>query len=163
MNAQNMPLVSIVVPIYATEEYLEKCLDSILAQTYSCLEVICVNDASPGNAEAVIQSYAAYDNRVKLKSLKENKGLFHARLQGAESACGTYLMFVDSDDYLGNVTLTINGSKKISVPQGDSVMAVLNQNGIFLPSACGGKASCGQCKVQVLEGGGEKGPVVSIL
>lgn len=55
----------------------------------------------------------------------------------------------------GNVTLTINGSKKISVPQGDSVMAVLNQNGIFLPSACGGKASCGQCKVQVLEGGGE--------
>jgi len=55
----------------------------------------------------------------------------------------------------GNVTLTINGSKQISVPQGDSVMSVLNQNGIYLPSACGGKASCGQCKLQVLEGGGE--------
>lgn len=101
MNAQNMPLVSIVVPIYETEEYLEKCLESILNQTYSCLEVICVNDASPGSAEAVIQSYAAYDKRVKLISLKENTGLFHARLKGAKSACGTYLMFVDSDDYIG--------------------------------------------------------------
>ena len=55
----------------------------------------------------------------------------------------------------GNVTITINGDKKISVPQGDSLMATLNSNGIFLPSACGGKASCGQCKVQVLQGGGE--------
>lgn len=55
----------------------------------------------------------------------------------------------------GNVTITINGDKKICVPQGDSLMATLNSNGIFLPSACGGKASCGQCKVQVLQGGGE--------
>ncbi len=55
----------------------------------------------------------------------------------------------------GNVTITINGDKTINVPQGDSLMATLNNNGIFLPSACGGKASCGQCKVQVLEGGGE--------
>ena len=54
----------------------------------------------------------------------------------------------------GNVTITINGDKKICVPQGDSLMATLNSNGIFLPSACGGKASCGQCKVQVLQGGG---------
>lgn len=55
----------------------------------------------------------------------------------------------------GNVTITINGDKTLSVAQGSSVMATLNENGIFLPSACGGKASCGQCKVQVLEGGGE--------
>ena len=55
----------------------------------------------------------------------------------------------------GNVTITINGDKKICVPQGDSLMATLNSNGIFLPSACGGKARCGQCKVQVLQGGGE--------
>ena len=55
----------------------------------------------------------------------------------------------------GNVTITINGDKTLSVAQGESLMATLNENGIYLPSACGGKASCGQCKVQVLEGGGE--------
>ena len=55
----------------------------------------------------------------------------------------------------GNVTITINDTKTLNVPQGDSLMTTLNANGIFLPSACGGKASCGQCKVQVLEGGGE--------
>ena len=55
----------------------------------------------------------------------------------------------------GKVNITINDDKVISVDQGSSVMATLNQNGIYLPSACGGKASCGQCKVQVLEGGGE--------
>ena len=55
----------------------------------------------------------------------------------------------------GKVTITINGDKKMTVDQGSSVMATLNENGVFLPSACGGKASCGQCKVQVVEGGGE--------
>ena len=52
----------------------------------------------------------------------------------------------------GNVTITINGDKQLSVEQGNSLMSTLNENGIFLPSACGGKASCGQCKVQVLSG-----------
>ena len=55
----------------------------------------------------------------------------------------------------GNVNIEINGDRTISVAQGNNLMATLNENGIFLPSACGGKASCGQCKVQVLEGGGE--------
>ena len=55
----------------------------------------------------------------------------------------------------GNVNIVINGDRTISVAQGNSLMATLNENGVFLPSACGGKASCGQCKVQVLEGGGE--------
>lgn len=55
----------------------------------------------------------------------------------------------------GNVKITVNGDRELSVPQGASLMSTLNESGIFLPSACGGKASCGQCKVQVLEGGGE--------
>ena len=55
----------------------------------------------------------------------------------------------------GNVKIEINGDETLEVPQGSSVMTTLNENGIFLPSACGGKASCGQCKLQVLEGGGE--------
>ena len=55
----------------------------------------------------------------------------------------------------GNVTVTINGKDKISVPQGGSLLSTMSAQGIFLPSACGGKGSCGQCKVQVLSGGGE--------
>ncbi|QUB48003.1 NADH:ubiquinone reductase (Na(+)-transporting) subunit F [Prevotella sp. oral taxon 475] len=55
----------------------------------------------------------------------------------------------------GKVTITVNGERELSVEQGNNVMATLNENGIFLPSACGGKASCGQCKLQVMEGGGE--------
>ena len=55
----------------------------------------------------------------------------------------------------GNVNIVVNGDRTLSVAQGNNLMATLNENGIFLPSACGGKASCGQCKVQVLEGGGE--------
>ena len=55
----------------------------------------------------------------------------------------------------GNVKIVINGERTLEVPQGNSLMATLNENGIFLPSACGGKASCAQCKCQVLEGGGE--------
>ena len=55
----------------------------------------------------------------------------------------------------GNVNIVVNGDKTLSVAQGSSLMATLNENGIYLSSACGGKASCGQCKVQVLEGGGE--------
>ena len=55
----------------------------------------------------------------------------------------------------GNVTITINDKDTVSVPQGASLLSTLSQKGIFLPSACGGKGSCGQCKLQVLEGGGD--------
>ena len=55
----------------------------------------------------------------------------------------------------GNVTITINGDKQLSVGQGSSLLSTLSENGIYLSSACGGKGSCGQCKCQVLEGGGE--------
>lgn len=135
MNAQNMPLVSVIVPIYRTEEYLEKCLESILAQTYGCLEVICVNDASPDNAEAVIHSYAAHDSRVKLVSLKENTGLFHARLEGTKSASGTYLMFVDSDDHIGidYVRLLVEAAEeqKADIVKGQFVMDDLDSGEMY--------------------------------
>ena len=72
--------------------------------------------------------------------------------------CFSVIILLVAKKYLspsGNVNITVNGDKVLNVPQGNNLMATLNQNGIFLPSACGGKASCGQCKVQVLEGGGE--------
>jgi len=68
------------------------------------------------------------------------------------------ILLLVSKKYLspsGKVKLTINGDKEMTVDQGSSVLSTLNENGVFLPSACGGKGSCGQCKLQVVEGGGE--------
>lgn len=94
----NNPLVSIVVPIYNTEKFLDKCIGSIVNQTYKNLEIICVNDASPDNALSIIYEYEKKDNRIKVVTYEKNKGLFHARLAGADIATGQYICFVDSDD-----------------------------------------------------------------
>ncbi len=91
-------LVSIVVPIYNTERFLNKCINSILAQTYTNIEVICVNDASPDNSLQLIKNYSKIDERIKIVTYDNNRGLFHARQAGAEIATGDYICFVDSDD-----------------------------------------------------------------
>lgn len=93
------PLLSVIVPVYKTEAYLEECVDSILNQTYENLEVILVDDGSPDQCGAICDRYAQKDSRVKVIH-KENGGLSHARNAGMEVACGSYLMFVDSDDLL---------------------------------------------------------------
>lgn len=95
------PIVSIVVPVYGTEKYLKKCVDSIIDQTYKALEIILVNDGSPDNASDIIKAYLKQDKRVKMVDNPENLGLFRARFEGAKYATGKYLMFVDSDDYIG--------------------------------------------------------------
>lgn len=102
MNNENilLPKVSIIVPIYGTENLLTKCLDSIINQTYKNLEIICVNDCSPGNAKQIIQQYCEIDHRVKYVEHGVNKGLYHARITGAELATGDYIAFVDSDDHI---------------------------------------------------------------
>ena len=92
------PLVSIIVPVYNTHEYLPACLTSICQQTYPRLEIICVNDASPDDSVSIIEQFAQKDPRVKLVTYDRNRGLFHARLAGADVATGDYICFVDSDD-----------------------------------------------------------------
>jgi len=90
-------MISIVVPVYKSEKTLAGCLDSLLAQTYTDIEVICVIDGSPDSCGEICDSYAAKDSRVK--SIKrENGGVSSARNRGIEEAKGEYLMFVDSDD-----------------------------------------------------------------
>ena len=90
-------MISIVVPVYKSEKTLAGCLDSLLAQTYGEIEVICVIDGSPDSCGDICDSYAAKDTRVK--SIKrENGGVSSARNRGVEEAAGEYLMFVDSDD-----------------------------------------------------------------
>ncbi len=94
------PLLSVIVPVYGTEKYVGRCLDSILGQTYHNLEVIVVNDGTRDQAETVIKKYLFEDERIKYVRHSKNKGLFQARISGAEEANGKYLAFVDSDDYI---------------------------------------------------------------
>lgn len=93
-------LLSIIIPVYNTEKYLKRCLDSVIKQTYRNIEIIVVNDCSPGNAEEIIHYYMEQDNRIKYITYEKNKGLFCARLKGAEIATGDYIAFIDSDDYV---------------------------------------------------------------
>ncbi|MCC2126272.1 glycosyltransferase family 2 protein [Hominiventricola filiformis] len=93
------PLISVIVPVYRVEEYLERCVKSILFQTYKNLEVILVDDGSPDQCPAICDACAEKDARVKVIH-QENKGLSGARNAGIDAAFGEYLAFVDSDDYV---------------------------------------------------------------
>ena len=91
--------VSVIVPVYKVEQYISKCLDSLVNQTLEDMEIIVVNDGSPDNSEKIIKDYAKkYKNIKYLK--KENGGLSSARNFGLKHAIGEYIGFVDSDDYV---------------------------------------------------------------
>ena len=92
-------LISVIIPVYRVEQYLRRCVDSVLAQTYSRIQVILVDDGSPDDCPAICDAYAAKDDRVQVIH-QENAGLSGARNAGIEAAEGQYLAFVDSDDYL---------------------------------------------------------------
>lgn len=91
--------ISVIVPIYNTEQYLERCVDSILAQTYTNLEIILVDDGSKDSSPEICDRYGQTDNRVKVVH-KQNGGLSSARNAGLDVATGDYVGFVDSDDYI---------------------------------------------------------------
>ena len=99
MTAQ--PLISIIVPVYKVENYLDRCVQSLVDQTWSNLEIILVDDGSPDNCGAMCDAWAARDNRIKVIH-KENGGLSDARNAGMAIASGTYMGFVDSDDYISS-------------------------------------------------------------
>lgn len=93
------PLVSVLIPVYNVEEYLERCLDSVLNQSLTRIEVICVNDGSTDKSLEILKKYQENDSRVIIVN-KENGGLPSARNAGIERARGEYIGFVDSDDYV---------------------------------------------------------------
>ena len=97
MNMIYSPLISVIVPIYNVERYLEKCIHSILNQTYQNLEIILVDDGSPDNCGAICDQYSAVEQRIKVIH-KQNGGLSDARNKGIDAATGEFLVFVDSDD-----------------------------------------------------------------
>jgi len=98
MNTEVTPLISVIVPVYNVEKYLERCLDSILSQSFRDIEVICVNDCSPDNSLHILHQYQKKDSRIVIIDLKKNKGLSGARNAGLEKARGRFVSFVDSDD-----------------------------------------------------------------
>ena len=93
------PLISVIVPVYKVEPYLRKCVDSILAQTYTNLEIILVDDGSPDNCGNICDEYAEKDKRVKVIH-KENGGLSDARNVALDVVKGEFVAFVDSDDWV---------------------------------------------------------------
>lgn len=92
-------LISVIVPVYNVEEYLPRCVDSILAQTYGNLEILLVNDGTKDNSGAICDEYAKKDARIRVIH-KENGGLSSARNAGLNVARGEYIAFVDSDDWI---------------------------------------------------------------
>ena len=95
-------LVSVIVPVYKVEKYLERCVSSILSQTYGNIEVILVDDGSPDKSGEICDRLAKEDIRIKVIH-KENGGLSSARNAGIDASCGAYLSFIDSDDYISPV------------------------------------------------------------
>ena len=101
-----MKKISIIIPIYNTALYLNKCLDSIINQTYKNIEIILINDGSKDNSLKICQEYTFRDNRIILIN-KQNAGVSQARNDGIKIASGDYIMFVDSDDWLELNTIEI--------------------------------------------------------
>ena len=97
-----MPEISVIVPVYNTEKYLHRCIDSILAQTFTDFELILVDDGSTDNSKNICTYYSEIDKRVKVFS-QENSGVSKARNVGIQLASGEYLLFIDSDDYVDSL------------------------------------------------------------
>lgn len=93
-------MVSVVVPVYNQEAYLDKSIPSILEQKYKDIEVVLVNDGSTDNSAAILNKYGEKDARVKIIS-KENGGLVSASIAGVRNSSGDYICFLDPDDYYG--------------------------------------------------------------
>ena len=94
-----MPQISVIVPVYRVENYIHRCVDSILSQTFADFELILVDDGSPDNCGAICDEYVQKDSRVRVIH-KENGGLSSARNAGLDIAIGKYILFCDSDDYV---------------------------------------------------------------
>lgn len=96
---QDMPLVSVIIPVYKTERYLHRCIDSLVNQDYKNIEIILIDDGSPDHCGNICDEYAKKDKRIRVIH-QENQGISAARNAGIKKSCGEYICFVDSDDYV---------------------------------------------------------------
>lgn len=98
-NKEDLPLISVIIPVYKVEKYLDRCVASVVGQTYKNLEIILIDDGSPDNCGVMCDEYAKKDDRIKVIH-KKNGGLSDARNAGLEVMSGNFVGFVDSDDYI---------------------------------------------------------------
>ena len=96
---EKQPLISVIVPVYNVEEYLPRCLDSIINQTYTNLEILLIDDGATDNSGKICDEYAQKDNRIRVFH-KPNGGVSSARNMGLDNSTGEYVGFIDSDDYV---------------------------------------------------------------
>ena len=116
-------MISVIIPVYNCERYLNNCIDSVIKQDYKNLDIICINDASTDTSLEILKKYQQKDQRIKIINLETNRGLSFARNVGLNNALGKYVLFVDSDDELEENAITnlYNGiikSKHISASIG---------------------------------------------
>ncbi len=104
-----MAKISVIIPVYNVEKYLPRCLDSVLSQTFTDWEAVCVNDGSPDGSRKILQEYADRDCRIKIVD-KPNGGLSDARNVGMQNASGEYVVFLDSDDFIHPQTFEISSA-----------------------------------------------------
>lgn len=98
-KSMNMPRVSIIVPVYKAEAYLHRCVDSVLAQTFTDFELLLIDDGSPDRSGEICDEYAQKDSRIRVIH-KTNGGVSSARQRGQDVACGKYTIHVDPDDWV---------------------------------------------------------------
>ena len=98
-NKINEPLITIIVPVYNGEKYIDQCINSILNQEYKNIELILVNDGSKDNSKLILDNWAKRESKIKVIH-QENSGVSVARNKGIEMAQGSYITFVDVDDYV---------------------------------------------------------------
>ena len=130
---ESTPLVSIIVPIYGTEEYLPVCIDSIRKQTYQNLQIILVDDQSPDKCPEICDAYAKKDSRI-IVIHQENKGVSGARNAGLNHASGEYIMFVDSDDelYTNAVATLLQDACEYNADVVSAVAKTVNEYGVVV-------------------------------
>lgn len=118
-----MVKVSIIIPVYNSEKYLSRCIESIIAQSYKNIEIICVNSGSKDKSLDILRYYCSTDNRIIIIN-KENEGVSCARNAGLNSAKGEYIYFVDSDDYIQNNAI----EKAVSYSDKDIDLVIFKAN-----------------------------------
>lgn len=116
----DLPLISVIIPVYNVERYLRKCLDSVTNQTYKNIEIICVNDGSTDSSPAILEEYAAKDSRIVIHN-QPNGGLSAARNSGLRIARGEWITGLDSDDWIEPDTCEYFYK---NLPEGDTKLAV---------------------------------------
>lgn len=108
------PKISVIVPVYNAEKYLRRCIDSILAQTFTDFELLLIDDGSKDKSGEICDEYAKKDNRIKVYH-KANEGISATREYGISKANGEYIQFVDSDDWITNEMLELMYYKAMSL------------------------------------------------